>query len=135
MGELSNEERAEQALKACEGREFRRQVEVIANLYAEAEERGREEGRAAYEGVVSDLHALNPCEWADLSHLSGEALRERLKARVKNWQWASIVLTGTYNPQVSADVRILIDLIRSKAESVSAEVERLANAEAEGSGK
>lgn len=59
------------------------------------------------------------CEWADLGELTGEALRERLKARAHRWRMSAGLLVkyihdgaGYCLPELDADIQMLIDLIR-----------------------
>lgn len=73
-----------------------------------------------------------PNEWEDLRHLQGRELGERLKARTYIWHKIANSLENRRAfsvvkeyPNDTADIQLLIDLIRQKEQALSAEVQRL----------
>lgn len=89
-------------------------------LVREAIEAAEERGRQSVQ---------SPSEWADLSHLTGRELVERLKARAMCWEaiWLGVrdsTITKGF-PDLVADMNIIIDLIYAKEQTVTREAERL----------
>lgn len=91
--------------------EFRQSM--VEQAIREAEERGRQSVQF-------------PCDWEDLKHLSGEALRDRLKVRADFFNEIQCDLEDMVCMGTDAEDRVLIcDLIHTKEQAISIEVERL----------
>lgn len=67
-----------------------------------------------------------PSEWADLSHLTGRELRDRLKSRARTFGYCIKLLnyrTEASHSNDQVDTHILIDLIHTKELAVTQEAE------------
>lgn len=114
---------------------------LVREAIEAAEERGRQSAEAQAEGllgrpvleVAADRFECQiiesnkpPSEWADLSHLSGRELVDRLKARAEFFSGVQCDLEDMECIGTDADDRVLLcDLIYAKEQAVTREVERL----------
>lgn len=120
---------------------------LLQSAIEEAEDRGRQEQRQEAIAAITRLEekfqlAIEearevPCDWEDLKHLSGQALRERLKDRVNSYRIAYTAMSvlrasRSSTQQQIRDFLLIEEMIKAKEQAISREVERLSQMERNG---